>query len=276
MNRITMAAIALVGLGLSACNELAPVTPPDNNPPATSMQFKSGARYEYTSYHTEAADNSQKQDTSERKRVWTLVSSNASVHGQTGVAVYVDSVFSVGGVFSVADTTYLQQRSNNDVYRYGSLAPELDVSGLAVLDIGKQWMHEAKLSATSARWFVAEVADTFAFDQLPLVNGIKVGINDSATASEVVDLTIGGTSYKATKTTHTLRLAFSALTSIGIPVALKTETLLRTTWTVPSLGVIAREERQGKVVGISYQGQSYTFNIPGYVSVMTRVIATGG
>ncbi len=276
MNRITLGALALLTLGVGACNELSPVNPPPE-PAAASMQFKQGARYEYTSYHTSSDGTGAKVDTSERRRTWTLVNPSASAFGQSGVAVYVDSVFSVGGIFSVADTTYLQQRASNDVYRYGSIAPELDISGLPLLDIGKQWQHEAKLNATAANWFVAEMADTFQVPQMPLVNQLKIAITDSATGSEIVDYAINGTTYKATKTHHTLRIGFYAL---GIPlvgqVGLKTETLDRTTWMVPELGAIVREERQGKTVSIDYQGQGTSFAIPGYVSVMTKVIATGG
>jgi hypothetical protein len=274
MNRKIWPGLALLALALGACNELTPV---DNTPAPTptTMQFKSGARYEYSSYHTDAATG-QKTDTSARTRTWTLVNPSASAYGETGVAVYVDSVFSVGGIFNVADTTYLQQRSNNDVYRYGLLVPELDINvgGVASLNIPKLWMHEAQLSASSANWFVGQTAQTMAFSDIPGVTGIKVAVTDSVVGSSVVDYPVNGTNYSTTKTTHNIILGFYAETFLG-EIALSTATLQRTTWMAPSLGAIVHEEREGKVINLSFQGQGTSVPVPGYVSTMTRVIATG-
>lgn len=274
MNRMIWPAVALMALGLGACNELSPVNTPEPTP--TSMQFKQGARYEYSTYHTDASTG-QKTDTSETRNVWTLVNTSTSAYGQTGVAIYIDSVYSLGGILNVTDTTYLQQRTNNDIYRYGSLVPELNIPGIPFLNGTKQWMYEAKLNATAANWLVGEVADTVAYDAIPVVNSLKVAVTDSVVGSEIVDFPFNGTTYKATKTTGHLVIGFYA---VNIPifgqVALKTETLNHTTWTIPELGAIVREEREGKVIDLSYQGQGTTVAVPGYVSAMTKVIATGG
>src|SRR5438045_2787978 len=94
---------------LSACTEQATGNNGNDNPATATMNFKSGARYQFQSYHTDAASG-QKTDSSARVRTWTLVRTNATAWGQAGVAVYVDSVFSVaGGILSVADTTYFRQ-----------------------------------------------------------------------------------------------------------------------------------------------------------------------
>jgi hypothetical protein len=258
-------------------------------PTPASMTFKQGARYEFNSYQSDPSTGN-KIGATDRTRTWTLVNTSGSVQGRTGVAIYVDSVIAGGSLINLADSVYLQQASGtNDIYRYASLAPDLDFSGTAIVnfDLGKQWMHESRLNATTANWFVGEAADTVTMSNMnvPLLEGIKIAITDSAVGSSADNLTIGGTSYAATKTTHSLRFSISAIINVPIigntPVELKSETLARTTWTVPSLGVIAREERQGKVIDVSggsFSGvaiPSFTIPVPGYSSMMMSVIATG-
>ncbi len=286
MNARTLV-IALLGLTSLAACETTP-SDPGPTPPAATMSFKQGARYEMNSYQTDPSTG-QKVALTERTRTWTLVNPSASVYGRTGVAVYVDSIIAGGSIITVADSVRLQQQSGtNDIYRYASLAPDLDVSTTSVInvDLGRQWMQEARLNATVAKWFVGEAADTVQMDlAIPGFQGVKIGVADSATASTTESITIGGTSYTATKTTHKLEVSVSVLISIPIvgvqAVKLKSESLARTTWTVPSLGVIAREERQGKVIDVSgttVSGvtiPSFTLPVTGYVSAMTRVLATG-
>jgi hypothetical protein len=281
MRSVAYLAMALL-LGAIACEET-PVNPGTQPDPA-SMTFKSGARYEYESYHTDPSTG-QRTDSTSRRRTWTLVNANASAYGKTGVAVYVDSVFTtVGGIISVADSVYLKQETNNDVYRYASLAPELDLSGVALLDIGRSWMHEAKLNATTARWFVGDVADTLTIPTgLPGLDQVRVALTDSATASTNENVTIGGTMYKATKTTHKLELGFFVL---NVPVfgsvKLTSESLIRTTWIVPELGAIVKETREGKLItvnqsipGLPGQNADFSIPVPGYYSEMKAVLATG-
>jgi hypothetical protein len=276
--RITYLAIALL-VGVAACQESTPVNPgPEPSP--TSMTFKSGSRYQYDSYHTDAATDA-RTDSSARTRIWTLTSTNATVNGKTGVAVYVDSVFSAGGLFNVADSVYLQQGTTNDVYRYSSLVPELDVNvgGITLFDVGKSWMHEAKLNATSAQWFVSDIADTIPNTfGLPLVSGIRLSVTDSAVASAIETMTISGVSYQTTKTTHALVFKVSVLTSLGgftVPVDVATKSTTRTSWIAPALGAIVKEDRPGVVLDASYQGQGFSIPIPGYHSTMVSVLATG-
>jgi hypothetical protein len=274
-------AIALL-LGAVACEKI-PVDPGIQPDPA-SMTFKSGARYEYESYHTDAVSG-QRTDSTSRRRTWTLVNANATAYGKTGVAVYVDSVFATaGGLINVADSVYLKQETNNDVYRYASIAPEFDVSGISFLDIGRTWMHEAKLNATSAYWFVGDVADTMTIPTgLPGLDQVRVALTDSAVASTNENVTIGGTTYKATKTTHHLVLGFYVL---GIPIVnslkVASETLIRTTWMVPELGAIVKETREGKMIsvnqsipGLGGQTAAFAIPVPGYYSELKGVLATG-
>jgi len=291
MKTITVTLAALLLLGVAACNES--TTNPTDNPASETMAFKQGAKYEYQTYRTDPNDpgTGTKLDTSEQKKVLTLVNSSASVYGRSGVAVYVDSVFSLAGIFSVSDSTFLQQQSGgNDIYRYASLAPELDFSSIGILDLdlGKDWRHEAKLGASSALWLVGEVADTFQIPSVPsTVKGIKVAVTDSAVSSATESITIGGTSYKTTKTTHSLTLSFTALIDIGlgtIPIQIPAvQTLSRTTWISTDLGAIVREEREGKIFhfgtltvpGTGSGVEIPDIPVPGYVSIMTKVLATG-
>lgn len=285
MKTFNLVGIALLAATFAACD----TTPSDPGPapePAT-MSFKQGARYEFTSYQTDPEDGSE-QSITRRTRTWTLVNTSATVQGRSNVAVYIDSVIAGGPIITVADTIYLQQQSGtNDIYRYASIAPELDFAGTSVIevDLGKQWMHEARLNASTARWYVGEASDTVQMDlSVPGLTGIKVAITDSAVASSADNVMIGGTSYPATKTTHKLILSVSALHSLPLlpPITLKSESLQRVTWTVPSLGVIVREEREGKVLDVSgttvggMSIPSFTLPIPGYISIMNRVVASGG
>lgn len=285
MKTFNLAGIALMMVALAACD----TTPSDPGPtpePAT-MSFKQGAQYEFTSYQTDPSTGAE-QSITRRTRKWTLANTSATVHGRSNVAVYIDSVIAGGPIITVADTIYLQQQTGtNDVYRYASLAPELDFAGTSIIevDLGKQWMHESRLNASVARWYVGEAADTVQMDlNVPGLVGLKVAITDSAVASASENITINGTSYPATKTTHKLILSISAIHNLPLlpPITLKSESLQRTTWTVPSLGVIAREEREGKVLDVSgttFGGMtipSFTLPVPGYYSAMTRVVATGG
>lgn len=281
-------ALALVlSAGLASCTT-DPVDP-GPTPTPTAMTFKQGARYEFNSYQTDPT-TAEKVSATERTRTWTLINKSATVFGRAGVAIYVDSVVAGGPILTVADSAYLQQPSgDNYVFRYASLAPELDFTGASVVDVdlGKQWMQEARLNATTARWFVGESADTVQIPGLaiPGLQGIKVGVGDSSVASAKETITIGGVAYEATRTTHKLELSISALVSIPVlgvqALKLKSESLTRTTWMVPSLGAIAREERDGKVIdvsattisGVSIPG--FTLPVPGYKSSMTRVLATG-
>jgi hypothetical protein len=200
------------------------------------------------------------------------------------VAVYVDSVFAAaGGLFSVADSVYLKQETNNDVYRYASLLPEFDVSGIALLDIGKLWMHEAKLSATSANWFVA--GDTMAIPLstgVPGIDTVYLAVVDNASASSIESMTISNTAYTTTKTTHTMELKIFVQipnpVPVGpthIPLVLKTESLSRITWMSPALGAIVKETRDGRVIAINQQGYNFSLPVPGYYSEMKAVLATG-
>jgi hypothetical protein len=280
MRSVKYLAIALL-LGAVACDESTPVDP-GQTPDPTTMQFKKGARYEYESYHTDA-ETGQRTDSTARRRTWTVNQESVVVQGRSNVAIFVDSVFSAGSFVSVADTVYLQQESNNDVYRYASLLPEFDLSGVSFLDLGRTWMHEARLNATSATWLVG--GDTLA---MPFNTGVKgvdtiyIAVEDNAVASAVDTLQVEGTKYTTTKTTHKLELKIFVLIPNPLPVGpthvainLKTESLNRTTWIAPALGAIAKEVRDGKVLAINEQGYNFALPIPGYFSAMTKVLATG-
>lgn len=288
MKALHLVWVGVLAASLASCD----TNTVDQGPPPApaTMTFKQGARYEFNSYQTDPSTQA-KMSATERTRTWTLVNTSASIQGRSNVAVYVDSIIAGGPIIVVADSVFLQQQSgSNDIYRYASLAPELDFSGTSVIDIdlGKQWMHEARLNATTARWFVGEAADTVQMSNLnvPGLQGVKIAFTDSATASANESITIAGTAYTATKTTHKLILSISAIVNIPIlgptPIQLKSESLQRVSWTIPSLGVIAREEREGKVIDVSgttFSGvtiPSFTLPVPGYISVMTRVIAAGG
>jgi hypothetical protein len=268
----------LLAVSLAACTET-PSTGPAPTP--ATMSFKQGARYEFSSYHTDP-QTSQKQDTSQRRRVWTLASNNASVYGQTGVAVYVDSVFGVGGILSVMDSVYLQQRTGNDIYRYASLAPEFDVSGVALFDLGKQWMHEARLNATVASWDVGELSDTLPLStfgvSIPGVQYATIGISDHVDSSMVENLTIAGRTLVTTKTVHRLSLGLKLYVSILgtlTPIDVPLDGLYRRTWVSPELGTIVKEDREAKVLSASYTGSSFTIPVPGYHSELTAILAAG-
>ena len=279
--------IALViGTGLIACEESDP-SDPNDNPPAEQMVFKNGSQYEFTTYSTDPSTNV-KVDATERTRRVTLVNQTFSAYGETGVALYLDSLFTVGGVVEVIDSLLLRQQSGtNDVYRYASLAPELDFTGLAEIDLGKEWMHEARLGSSSARWLVGSARDTIPYDiTVPGVTtkGLEVSIVDSVVASAVESVTIEGQSYPTTKTTHHLIIALTVLAEIGVPplalpvsYEVKSVTLERLSWTSSALGVIVKEEREGSVIDakIDIEGteQGVNIPIPGYRSELTRVIS---
>lgn len=270
----------VISIGLYGCDETDPIDPgPDPDP--QEMSFKEGARYEFNTYATDA-ETDEKVALSERTKVWTLAETNVSFEGKSGVAMYLDSIFNLG-VVDVVDTVYLDQETNNDIYRHALLIPELDLSVIGITDLvfTSDWRHEAKLGATNANWFVGQVRDTFQYETgIDVIKGFVLTLTDSAVASSEESIMIDGTSYTSTKTTHKLELALTALFEQGpfvVPLQLKSVSLNRYTWTVPSLGVIAREEREGAVIEAEFQGQSIPpIPIPGYVSVMTEVLATGG
>ncbi len=286
MKKIIVASLGLLLAGLAACQDNS--TNPGPEPDAASMAFKQGARYEFTSHRT-SPSTGEVESGSERRRTWTLVNTSASVQGRSNVAVYVDSIFTGGGLVNVSDSVYLQQQTGtNNVYRFASLAPELDfaMASAISIDLGREWMQEAKLNATTARWFVGESADTVQMDlSIPGLQGMKVAVTDSAVASSTEAITIDGQTYTATRTTHTLELSLSAIISLPIigntSIKLTSASLNRTTWIVPQLGVIVKETREGKVLDVS--GGTYgtvtipgfQVPVPGYVSTMTKVIATG-
>ena len=277
-----MGILCWMTFGLVACNESDPVDPNDN-PSSEQMSFKSGASYEYTQYSTDPSSGEKAEET-ERTRRLTLVNTSASIQGETGVAIYVDSVLTLGGIVDVVDSVYLRQESGtNNIYRYASIAPELDFSGYGDLDLGRDWMHEARLGSTSAQWFVGSQRDTIPYDPNigVEVEGLEVALVDSVVASAVEQMTVNGTSYSVTKTTHRLRLSFSALVVLPIvgttPIEIKSATLERRSWISADLGAIVREERDGAVIDASYDVQGddvgITIPIPGYVSVMTEIIS---
>ena len=268
---------AFLAIAFAACTE-SPSTGPAPTP--ATMSFKQGARYEFTSYHTDP-QTSQKQDTSERRRVWTLANGNASVYGQTGVAVYVDSVFGIGGVLSVMDSVYLQQRSGNDIYRYASIAPEFDISGIPLFDL-RQWMHEARLNATAASWDVGQLSDTLPLSMLgvniPGVQYATLGISDEVDSSMVENLTLAGRTLVTTKTVHRLSLGLKLYVSLLgtlTPIDIPLDGLYRRTWVSAELGTIVKEDREAKVLSASYTGSNFSIPVPGYHSELTSVISTG-
>ena len=285
MKNILIPIVILGAMALVACEESTPVTPDPVE--SEQMSFKNSARYEYSSYSTDP-ETGEKQDITERTRTWTLVETNASYEGKSEVAVYVDSIFTLGGVADLTDRVYLRQESGtNQVFRYASLAPELDFSGFDVIDLGTDWMYEARLNASAASWFVGRAQDTIAYDPgLPgvTVEGMEIAVTDSAVASAVETVAIDGTDYKTTKTTHKLILSISALVKLGplptAPIALKTVTLERVSWVAPSLGAIVHEEREGMVIDATLnaggQTQGVKIPVPGYKLVMTSVLSAGG
>ena len=284
MKNILIPFVAFAALTMVACEETIPVDPGPVE--SAQMSFKNGARYEYNSYSTDPKTG-EKQSLTERTRTWTLVQTNATVQGKGGVALFVDSIFNLGGIVDLTDSVFLRQESGtNQVYRYASLAPELDFSGFDVVDLGADWMYEARLNASSASWLVGRSQDTVAYDPgIPgvTVEGLEVAVTDSAVASVVETVTIGGTEYKATKTTHKLILSLNVLAKIGpIPTSIpvKTFSLERVSWVSPTLGAILREEREGTEVDASIdiggQSQGITIPIPGYKLTMTSVLSTGG
>jgi hypothetical protein len=277
--KLTMLGTALLAtISLAACTD-SPTTP--DNPASATMTYRAGARYEYSSYNTDAATNT-RTDTTARTRTWTLVNTGATVHGRSNVAVYIDSLFSTaGGFVNVTDSVLLQQQpGTNDVYRWASLFGELDFSAsvplLGSLDLGREWQHEARLNSTVGVWAGASISDTLPPPTpIPGVSGFIIKLQDSAVASAADNFTVGGTSYATTKSTHHMVLSISAIVGTGgftVPVQVASATIMRTVWIAPTLGAIVREEREGKVVEVSYQGQGFQIPIPGYVQVMTKVI----
>ncbi|HVK38687.1 MAG TPA: hypothetical protein VNA88_09160 [Candidatus Kapabacteria bacterium] len=284
MNRMTLGTALLAALTLAACTDTA-TTPPDT-PPSTTMTYRQGARYQYESYQTEPATDARR-DTSARRRTWTLVNTNASVEGRTGVAVYVDSLFTTaGGFVNVTDSVLIHQQSGtNDVYRFSSLITEAnevsivsEVPFLGGLDFGSKWQQEARLNSTTGIWRGNELSDTVPNTfNIPLITGFKLAIVDSAVASSVENVTIGGATYAATKSTHHLHLSVTALfgTTFPPPIEVASSTILRTVWVVPALGTIVKEHREGKVIQVNYQGQGFTIPIPGYHAELTSVLSAG-
>lgn len=273
--------VALVAIGLGACSETDPIDPNDDPDPA-SMTYTTGARYAYTSYATDPEDG-RKVDASEREGTMTLVGTNLTVQGRSGVALYLDSIFGLAGNFEVLDSLRLQQESgSNDIYRYTAIAQELNLGGLGDLDLGRTWQHEARLNAKTASWFVASVADTIPYenDAIPFESlGLEVVLSDSAVASTTETVTIGGTAYQTTKTTHSLRLAFRYLPVLPIvgvtPITITSVALSREIWIAPSLGMVVREVREGRVVesefSVQGNGGDISIPIPGYRFEVTAV-----
>ena len=283
MKQLLLAGVAL-SLLLVACDETTPVDP-DPLPDAQTMNFQTGARYSYRSYSTDP-NSGEKVDATERNRELALVGTNLSLRGETGVALYLDSIFGIGGNFEVLDSLLLRQESgSNDVYRFAPLLPEFDLGGIADVDLGATWMHEARLGATSASWFVASVSDTipYTIPQSPVTSkGIVVEVTDSAVASSVESVTIDGTSYSTTRTLHSLRLSFSYSYEVPViggfsSVEFASVALSRSIWFSADLGAIVREEREGKVIDANLAVPGSTIDtdlsipIPGFYLEMTGV-----
>lgn len=282
MKRILVPMAALAALLFTACEES--TTEPEPTPDAQQMSFKTGARYEYSSYSTDG-ETQEKVELTERTRTLTLVQTGAGAYGESGVAVYVDSIFNVGGVLDVNDTVYLRQQSGtNNVFRYGSLIPELDFTGIGVLNLEKEWKREAHLGASVAAWLTGRAQDTIPYDPgIPglISHGLEIAVTDSAVASTTEKLNVGGTEYETTKTTHRLSLTVTALGALEAfpnliaPVELKTVSLTRTIWVSSALGAVVREEREGTVINAEWEGQGVSLPIPGSMLIMTRVLSTG-
>ncbi|MGE3800363.1 MAG: hypothetical protein AB7H80_05040 [Candidatus Kapaibacterium sp.] len=283
---ITMLSLLLVGaVSFIACES----TPsdPNDNPASQQMSFKAGSSYEYTSYSTDPS-TAEKVSATERNRRLTLVNTSISAYGKTGVALYLDSILTLGGIVDVVDSVYLlQQSGTNDIFRYASVAPELDFSVIGEVDLGRDWMHEARLGSSSARWFVGSAKDTLDYDAgFPAVTtkGLELSVVDSVVASSVENLTIDGKQYATTKTTHNLKLALTILLEteqfgqkITVPLEVKSVTLQRFSWISAELGAVVREAREGAVIDatVEFGGSQQGVNIPvpGYFSEMTRVIS---
>jgi hypothetical protein len=284
MKRTTLGMAMLAAMSLAACDT---TTSPPDTPPAATMTYRQGARYQYESYQTEPATDARR-DTSARRRTLTLVNTSATVEGRTNVAVYVDSLFTTaGGFINVTDSMLIQQQpGTNDIFRFSSLITEAnqfdfvsEVPFLGGLDFGSKWQQEARLSSTTGIWRGNELADTVPNTfGIPLITGFKLSLVDSAVASTSESLTIGGQTYETTKSTHHLHLAVTALfgTSFPPPIEVASTYITRTVWVAPSLGTIVKEHREGKVVSISYQGQGFDVPIPGYHSELTAVLSAGG
>ncbi len=271
--------ILLLG-GVAACEKDDPIDPgPDPDP--EQMTYTPGARYTYTSYSTDA-ETGEKIGATERERAMTLVGTNLTLHGRSGVALYLDSVIGAGGILEVLDSLHLQQESGtNYVYRFTAIASELNLGSLGDLDLGRSWQREARLNATTANWFTASVADTIPYDvpSSPFNSeALEVRLTDSAVASSREQMTIDGRTVEVTRTTHSLELSFTLLaeTNFGtLPFRLTSVSLQRVIWISPELGTVVREEREGKVADASsvVQGADIDLEIPipGYVFFMTEI-----
>lgn len=274
MKTIYLSLAAAMAVTLVSCSD---AVTPFENPTQQNMQFKTGASYTSRTTITNPEDST----STTTDRHWTLVNPSTTLYGRSNVAVWIDSVFSLGGAFTVADSIILQQLpGNNDVYRYAQLIPELTVPSTFGIDLSQGWKQEAKLNAATSNWFVAEIADTIPAAALGIpavgVTGVKIAITDNARAAGTETLTIGSKSYVTTKTVHTIEVSASALTALLPPVKIVGESLIRTTWTSAELGAIIKEEREGKVIQGTIQGQNYKlFPIPGYSSAVTAIISAG-
>lgn len=276
-----MSLSAAIAVLFVACDETTPADPNDN-PAAQQMNFQTGARYAYTSYSTDP-NSGEKINETERNRELTLVGTNLSVQGRTGVALYLDSIFGIGGNFEVLDSLRLQQQAGtNDVFRFGPLAPELSFTGFVDIDLRPAWMHEARLGSTSASWFSGSVADTipYSIPEVPLnSDGIEIGLRDSAVGSSVESIMVGGRSVSTTRTRHSLTLSLSYLVELPIvgmtPIEFASVSLTREIWFSAELGAIVRESREGKVVDADVPVPNFDANIsipiPGYYLEMTSI-----
>jgi hypothetical protein len=274
MKTIYLGLAAALAITLASCSDS---VVPFENPTQQNMQFKTGASYTSRTTVTNPEDSS----STTTERHWTLVNPSTTLYGRGNVAVWIDSVFTAGGIFNVADSILLQQLpGNNDVYRYAQLLPEITVPSAFGLNLTEGWKQEAKLNASTSSWDVAEIADTIPAAALGIppgvVTGVKIAISDRAQAAGTEAVMIGSQSYMTTKTIHTIKISASALTSIGFPVEALSESVTRTTWTSADLGAIIKEEREGKVLRVNVSSQSYKlFPIPAYKSAVTAIVSTG-
>ncbi len=279
--KILMSLTAVMAVLFVACDEATPVDPEDN-PASQQMNFQSGARYAYTSYSTDP-NSGEKIGETERNRELTLVGTSLAVQGRTGVALYLDSIFGIGGNFEVLDSLLLyQEPGTNNVYRYGPLAPELSFTGFVDIDLRPAWMHEARLGSSSASWFSGSIADTipYTIPSVPLNSeGIEISLSDSAVGSSIETVAVGGESVATTRTTHSLTLSLSYLVELPIvgitPIEFASVALTREIWFSAELGAIVRERREGRVIDAEVPVPNFDANIsipiPGYYLEMVSI-----
>lgn len=215
-------AAALTLAVASGCGSDDPVTPSTGNGD-TYVKYNEGDKFTYDRYARDANNN--KDASSKDVVVWTVLQTNQSIGGRSGVSVIAEQAFMADGTTpnGTADTLYLQSGTDGKLYQYNllrSVVKRIPGAQIFVDSVPPRWIQISDTkSASAGSWVSLDgglVRDTIAL----LGTSLAIDFNMLASHKGTQAITVPKGSY-----TNSVHTDHSVIIGIVSPLATSRDTL---------------------------------------------------